>query len=301
MSEKQRAPRLLPPEELAKTRAVPNHDADPTMRKLVHRSRKVIRTTYSQDPEYPGYERFCTVTKEDLSTEEVTASTADNKRLLGAYRLLARDVGETLANLMSGDTPENLSTRYAYSAPKDVRSNHYKNPGSGDILTFGQVFYTGRDLGWLKNNFPHARFKFYISFDLSTPEKKTAADDFIRKLLVQCVAQKISLTTKSFDHDYDSYNLYTYDREAMADVLQQLYPKYVGTGIFLDTTRYFQAPIDDISPDHIAWVQEPPDGVRGHSHSTRMGVLGRLIEGGKTYEEACTEIGVKPEAPWLAA
>ena len=70
---------------------------------------------------------------------------------------------------------------------------------------------------------------------------------------------------------------------------------------FLIPHGIFQAPIDDISPDHIAWVQEPPDGVKGQSHSTRMGILGRQIEGGKTYEEACTEIGVKPEAPWLAA
>jgi hypothetical protein len=72
-------------------------------------------------------------------------------------------------------------------------------------------------------------------------------------------------------------------------------------------TPFFQAPIDEVNPMHVGWVQEPIGGKNG-SHSSRMGLLGFTLDAvgegavnAEGYIRACKNASVRPDTPWLIA
>jgi hypothetical protein len=159
---------------------------------------------------------------------------------------------------------------------------------------------TGVDLKKLAAERPAERYKFYFSLDVSDPEKEVFAQTFSRHLLALCKQQGISLTSKSFDHDYDSWNLYTWDPQKLAPVIQMLYPQYKDTGIFRTTKHWMQGSLQGVSPEHVGWVEEPmtTKDRSGMSHSSRMGKLGAALDAGNSYIDACALAGVNAAEPW---
>ena len=163
---------------------------------------------------------------------------------------------------------------------------------------------TLEELQRLKEDSPHDRYKFYLSLDLRSKEKEQQALAFLHEVIAACRTQHIPLTSKSFDHTYDSCNLYTWQPTKLAKILQDLYPKY--PDIWLTTPHFFQGQIPKVNSDHIGWVQEPVSNET--SHSTRMGKLGTVIDEGATngqplnlelYRQATEAAGVDATYPWL--
>jgi len=158
-----------------------------------------------------------------------------------------------------------------------------------DIVKF---FQTGAD-------YTHVDFKgsykCYFSFDLSTEAKKQKAKEFAVEVVRACKDKKITLWAKMEDHNYDSI-LYTWDIKQLKQIIQSLYPTYISYWIFRSVYHFLQQPIPWVDAGHFGVVQEPRGGVNG-SHSWRMFSLWKYLEEGKSYEEACLLIWVKPEAP----
>ena len=121
----------------------------------------------------------------------------------------------------------------------------------------------------------------------------------------------ISLTTKTFDHAYDSLNLYTWHPSELEGIIKSLYPKYLEKGMYNKTPHFLQGKIEGINPDHIGFVQEPEvqSGIgMGMSHSARMGRLGEYLDavarGGmpidkSSWLKAAQYAGINPEKPYL--
>lgn len=144
---------------------------------------------------------------------------------------------------------------------------------------------------------PKKRYKIYISLDLSTETKKEKAEKFWLELIQKTKEKKLSLTTKTFLHNYDSCNLYTWHIKELTEILKELYVKYQKDWIFLDVYHFLQKPITWINPNHIWIVQEPIWWHKWWSHSYRMWLLGKYLDQWKTYEEACALIWIQPDAP----
>lgn len=177
-----------------------------------------------------------------------------------------------------------------------------------DSATHGKIPYrngmskaweTGVDVGKLVETRPNDRFKFYLSLDTSTPQKQARAIEFLQKVHESAAEQGLSMLTKTEDHTYDNCDLYTWEPEQMATTLSGLYQEY--PDIWLDTEHPLQGDIYGVDPMHIGFVQEPIGGVKGNSHSTRMGKLGEALDAGASFEDACASASVMPEAPWLVA
>lgn len=148
----------------------------------------------------------------------------------------------------------------------------------------------------LQKEKPKERYKVYLSLDLSDNLKKKKAEEFWLELIKKAKEQKLSLDMKTFDHNYDSCNLYTWHIKELTEILKELYAKYQKYWIFLDVYHFLQKPITWINPNHIWIVQEPiRDSYK--SHSGRMGDLGKHLEEWKPYEDACKLASVKPDAP----
>ncbi len=162
--------------------------------------------------------------------------------------------------------------------------------------TFAFYYFTRRDLEWLDRNYPMGRYKFYLSCRITS---KTAFDKsqlFLAELLKHSFDNRLSILTKKEDHNYDSCNIYTWDKEQMTLLLVHLYHKY--QTIFNPVHHFFQEPLHNVSPLHIGCVQEPSPSVSIGSHSTRMSRLGMYLDKDLTYEKSCEKAGIKPEFPW---
>jgi hypothetical protein len=295
--ERRGPPRYKPEEDTPRER--PKPDEDPSITRVIHRTKGQTAIRYSSEPVYPGYDRSITVTKYDTPRDSAEVIRF-NEAVLAEHTAFAKEGEVTLGNLLRGETNFNTAKLGHFSLAKNPAYHRHlltQHPSGEYVRGISKKFDTGRDLEWLGKNFPDERFKFYQSFDLSSPEKEATAQTYMSEVIEECVQRKITLAVKTYDHDYDSCILYTHDREALEEVLRAKYKKYRTTGLFASARRYFQAPISDIDPTHIAWVQESLDAK--HSHSTRMGKLGDALEAGKSFEEACDEAGVRPEAPWL--
>lgn len=210
--------------------------------------------------------------------------------VLGGYSPLSTEDNFTLDISQFSKDPRN-----AYSLASDLRAK-----------TFAKAWNTGVDLNTLMRNSPDSRYKFYLSLDLSSPDKMKAAKEMFGKILELAKKGKVSLFSKSEDHTYDSCNLYTWDRRKLEDIVKTLYPQY--PDIWLTTHHFFQAPIEGVNPMHIGWVQEPLGGKNGNSHSSRMRILGKTLDTSdkalidtETYKRACRNASVNPQAPWLIA
>jgi len=168
---------------------------------------------------------------------------------------------------------------------------------------FSKAIETGVDIAELVKDNPLGRYKFYSSLDLSTPEKQASAQSYMTEVHKLAAEQGIAMLTKTEDHNYDSCNIYTWQPEQMAEILERLHDKY--PDIWQSVEHPLQGRVGDIDPKHVGYVQEPIGGVNNGSHSSRMGRLGRLIDenGGTidaaTWEKACAAVGVRADKPWL--
>lgn len=167
---------------------------------------------------------------------------------------------------------------------------------------------TGADLEKFKQEKPREQYKFYLSLYLNTPQRHSCGQDFLEAILRECRERKLTITTKSFEHNYDGLIIYTWHPREMADVFRKLYRTY--KDLFSDVPRVFQGEVQEILPGHIGWAREPIGGWKGGSHSGRMARLGGYLDSvdhtprGDTVTEenfvaACEVAGVRPEAPWL--
>jgi hypothetical protein len=178
----------------------------------------------------------------------------------------------------------------------------------GVLLVPGQNGEPGIDYKKLKAETPEDQYKFYSSFNLSTARGNELGNQWFSEVVDRASESRISLKTKSFDHAYDSLNLYTWHPEQLTGILQELYPRYLGAGLYNDTPHFFQGAIDGINPDHVGYVQEPACGwpVKGHSFSSRMGLLGGALDDRpnelitpERFIEAAAVAGVDPARPYL--
>lgn len=216
----------------------------------------------------------------------------------GLQELVARRGG--YRPVLSGQIPE-LSGAF-HLRPAARRKNPYRSDIHGQIPAangFSNAWETGADIGKLVEKNPQDRFKFYLSLDLSTPEKTARANVFFERVHAAAAERQLSMLTKSEDHTFDSCNIYTWSPVEMAEIISEQYTDF--QDIWLDTEHPLQGRLQTVDPKHIGYVQEPIGGSGAGSHSARMGVLGDYLDGGSTYEQACAGAGVLPEAPWLIA
>lgn len=215
----------------------------------------------------------------------------------------AKRVGFAAAfgGLLQGSDENKLMPR-AWSANKYRAENHdgKRVPWTNG---FSNAWETGAEVADLVTGRAFDRHKFYLSLDMSTPEKSERAQVFIAEVYTQAAEKKLSMLTKNEAHDYDSCDLYTWEPEEFAVILAELYPKY--PDIWLTTEHPLQGEIETIDPKHIGYVQEPIGGIGNGSHSSRMVELGKFIDANsgsldpETWKQACETAGVRPDAPWL--
>ncbi len=165
------------------------------------------------------------------------------------------------------------------------------------IPSFHDYVKSGVDYRALKAEDPTGRYKFYHSF--GDQEKAQA---YLTEVVKKVAESGISMSTKSFDHQYDGVNIYTHHPDEMQKIIAGLYGAHQDA--FAETEHFLQAPMDDVNTKHIGWVQEPEAGLGSDSHSVRMGKLGAVLDQVGTlddasYRAACESAGVRPEAPWL--
>lgn len=224
-----------------------------------------------------------------------------------SYAKRAEELGISLAQYMSGDSIDHLNDAHYIKVPQSELERysggfvpHFSLEVGFDYAT---AVYERMD-----------RFKFYISANQLGSGARGV--EFIRQLAIKCKERRISLQFKTFDHNYDSCNLYTFHPDELRQVLEGLYPEF--EDIFSDVPRVLQGALTEKIPSsRIAFVQEPA-GRKPYSkskieyigsHSNRMGELGKKLEevvklGGLTqevYVQACAEIGVQPNEPWKLA
>ena len=210
--------------------------------------------------------------------------------------------------LLGGDTSLSCKTEERVNL-SEIRTKKYSYPEILNIRNgFSKPWNTGVDINYLIEKFPNDRWKFYLSLDTTTPEKESKAVSFLDEFAKKCKEQKISLLTKTEDHDYDNPDIYTWQPITMGKILSDLYNNPHFSSIWLDTVHFFQKPIDGISEKHIGLVQEPIGGLKGKSHSGRMMDLGdnldRLLPkygnkvGYHLFVQAAMNVGVTASEPW---
>ncbi len=223
---------------------------------------------------------------------------ADMAHQAGSYR-----------NLLSGESQFSMVPVGQHSI-RDKQVLSKLGLSDRGVMTFGTAL-AGPDYAALKRDHPNDRYKFYSSFDLTTPAKAELGAQWFTDVATRAHAQGLSLTTKSFDHAYDSLNLYTWHPAEVAGIITELYPTYAAQGLYSETPHFMQGNLHGVSPDHVGFVQEPVTGWpadRGLSHSARMGMLGATLDEylltgeGLTlqaYEQAAQAVGVNPAQPYL--
>lgn len=201
--------------------------------------------------------------------------------------------------VLSGQIPELQDGSY-HLRPVARMHNKYRSDLHGNIPPrngFSNAWETGANIGELIKTRPHERFKFYLSLDLSSEQKTARANEFLSALHAKAASEELSMLTKSEDHTYDSCNIYTWDPVEMAQGISELYKEF--PDIWLDTEHPLQGSLRGVDEKHIGFVQEPIGGFGAGSHSARMGQLGKSLDQGIPYQEACVQAGVLAEAPWL--
>ena len=150
------------------------------------------------------------------------------------------------------------------------------------------------------------RVKYYCSFKDDIPLEQEQR--FLSALITQAIERGISIQLKNQDHNYDGLNIYSWDPK-MADLLIELFHNF--KDIFLSVPRIFHGTLTDEADGSIGWVQEPlsvayvnrENSGRLGAHTDRMGKLGALLSEreitDQEYIEACKEVGVRPEKPYL--
>lgn len=265
-------------------------------------SGKLLAGNARNKPIEPELARFTLPQQEDnLTSEQKAIRIRQHEEYLKQVVVpLVKSYKASFAQVLSGgvnalhagdDSSSYLDSkkiRKKYAAPVNVKIK---------VSGFAFAYYTKRDLIWLAKEYPTEFYKFYLSCRITNDSQYAASQQFLDELLAACYNNRISIRSKLEDHNYDSFNIYTWDRDQMAEILRKLYGKY--RIIFNPVYHFFQGHIDGVSPTHIGWVQEPVGGVKGNSHSTRMGILGKGLDSGLNFAQSCKIAYVKPESPWL--
>lgn len=228
---------------------------------------------------------------EALTGEESVASQLE---YLHGLAELGLEKGVGWESLLSGETLGSNIEPSAIVSEKGALaragSEHDKS-----ALTLGAAL-KGPDYGALKEKYPRDRYKFYHSII-----DKEHGEAYLAELFQLAKKSGLSLTTKVFDHAYDNPNLYTWHPNELAQIIAEVYPKYIDA--FGETEHFLQGPLVGVNQKHIGWVQEPVASLELDSHSGRMGQIGRELDAHGLSEEAyrkgCEAAGVRPEAPWL--
>lgn len=180
---------------------------------------------------------------------EMNENIQKNYRLFLDYVQNAKDTGCDIASFFGGN---NLMG-------EKPQINHRHLPVDTTVPkpnSFAQSVNTGANYTECYAR-PLDRYKFYHSFrpDVS-PE---IMQNYLQEVFEKCKEKKISLQIKKEDHVYDVCNFYTWHFEELKIILQELYPKYAKSpnNLFGSCERVFQGSLSGISPNHIAFVQEP--------------------------------------------
>lgn len=278
-----------------------------------------ISDKVAETPITPSRVKSSMIRKEGLDE----LSHEDPASLLEGTSVTAEGSPEVLLEKLSASTLVEAAKRVGFAAalggslqgtdnnklmPRAWRSNKYRAENHDGKRVpwsngFSNAWETGAEVADLVTGRPFDRHKFYLSLDMSTPEKSERAQLFIEEVYAQAAEKKLSMLTKNEVHDYDSCDLYTWEPEEFAGILADLYPKY--PDIWLTTEHPLQGEIETIDPKHIGYVQEPIGGIGNGSHSSRMVELGKFIDASsgsldpETWKQACETAGVRPDAPWL--
>ncbi len=241
------------------------------------------------------------------SMEYLHGSLAVNKRnhelrtQLQQMRKIASTMGESLAALLGGETKLH-NPIYPYEVDYNSVLDEFRkrNVASVTRLPRGKTMAFTIQTGWdyidLIGAYPNARWKFYISCIQDTDVRRALGKKFVRMLIGDVFKSHLTLQIKSMDHTYDSLDLYTWHPKELSQILIKLYTSH--KDMFIDAPRVFQRIIDPSVPvNQIGLVQEPAGG-KGGSHSNRMGRLGKALDEGRSFEEACKFARVKQLAPW---
>lgn len=268
-----------------------------------------------QPPEEPTQSRVRVKVNMGRGPKETIAHGVDNDRLyklggddypavLEGTALLALAESHGFARVFGGAL--NMNGGY-YLNPLARAEHPYKTSDHGHVPIqngFSKAYETGVNVGELVRNQPFDRFKFYLSLDLSTPEKEASAQAFMKEVYAAASEQKLSMLTKSEDHNYDSCNIYTWNPAEFTTILETLHDNY--PDIWLPVEHPLQGRVGAVNQQHIGLVQEPILGIGKGSHSSRMAQVGRYIDlhnGNLTltdvWAQACREAGVREDAPWL--
>lgn len=194
--------------------------------------------------------------------------------------------------LLSGETP--VSAGGVRLNPSSV-TRGAKVAQDSSQMSFHK-FIAGPDYRQLGTEEPMGRYKFYHSF-----QDKTRGESYLAELVKRAAEQGLSLSMKSFDHDYDGMDVYTHHFKEVSALIEELYPRHAGA--FYGAEHFLQGPLNSVNPRHIGWAQEPEAGVGQRSHSGRMGQIGAALDMGglseAAYRQGCQTAGVRPDQPWL--
>lgn len=160
----------------------------------------------------------------------------------------------------------------------------------------------------LLKNHPAEHYKFYLSLDLTTPEQRRFGSEFFEEIAARAHNSGITLATKAWVHAYDALLLYTFQPQALAEILQTVYANPYWDRLYHPTPHFLQGALRGVNPDHIGYVHEPSGRPWG-SHSMRMGLLGAYLDGQmqdgriavELYRAAADEALVNPARPYLVA
>lgn len=230
----------------------------------------------------------------------------DNVEYLKSLQDLVAEAGSFQA-LLSGESPVSYVSEGEMAVPQAITlqklgifTKHSNHVGVS----------SGADYESLQRTKPYDRYKFYSSFDLTTPEKAELGTEWFSRVAQTAHERELSLTVKRADHAYDSLNLYTWHPEGVAAIVQELYPEFEACGLYRETPHFFQGEIEGINSNHVGFVQEPIAAYSTGSHSTRMSYLGQKIDtelakgrdlNETLFTEAAQEAGVDPLYPYILA
>jgi hypothetical protein len=160
------------------------------------------------------------------------------------------------------------------------------------------------------------RYKFYLSLDLSSPDRLVAAQALIESVLHGARRERLSIQTKSESHAYDSCNLYTWHPVEVSRLLVEAVSRSPKE-IWFPVEHVFQGKLPGIDPDWVGYAQEPLLNAayrrttgNGDSHSNRMARFGQRLDQGlmegrpldeALFREAAAVARVRADRPWLLA
>ena len=229
-----------------------------------------------------------------MSPEEKAAAIQDRLTYLASIselRKLGRSGLDTWSSLLGGDIAA-VSERLGVQVNGKKALHKAGARHALGAIGFGAILDTGH-IDPIRDN-PTGAYKFYHSF-----KNEALGEAYVTEVIRRAWEAKITLGTKSFDHDYDGINFYTSHFQELEAIIKDVYSKYKDA--FGETEHFLQGEVEGVDSRHIGWVQETRNN--DMSHSERMKIIGKALDNGglnvESYLKGCEEAGVRPEAPWL--